>query len=219
MRVLNVVSLLVLVAALACAWVFARRGEDGTTRSLRDESRAGSAAALFDPAPVQVFANAKVGDWYAFTYANRSSLANLTGRTIATVAAADADRVTLQFAGRIVETGESRTGTHTQRRTQTLDQLLDHADWRVFDVTITDEDRTVGGRTFHCKKLVYSEGDPMFPKKKTHVEHWISPEVVGGLVERHETQDLEALRFDMRMTIIGFGSGSATTWGTRPTGE
>ena len=66
---------------------------------------------------------------------------------------------------------------------------------------------------------MYNVGDPFFRQMRTHVEYWLSPEVsAGGLVEKHETQDLDSLHFDMHMVVIGYGTGSGTTWGTRPDG-
>jgi hypothetical protein len=137
-------------------------------------------------------------------------------------AATDAS-VETSFRGKVAETGETRdsAGETYPRANLTLERItgLDIGKWTLLSPTVADEDHALDGCTFHTKEVTYASRDPMFPTKRTTTDLWLSPEVRGGLVEQHEVQDLaeQDLHFDMTKTLIGFGTGSATTWGTKPT--
>jgi hypothetical protein len=175
------------------------------------------------PAPYEVWQNAKLGDWYAYTYVTSSKLGAFHSTVLVTVTAATDTAITTRLRGKIAETGETRdeAGDEFPRTNLTLEHLIgfDISDWTVLSVIVADADHQVGGREFHGKKVTYTSKDPVLPTKKTTTELWLSPEVPGGLVEEHEVQDLaeQDLHFDMTKTLIGFGTTSTTTWGTKPT--
>lgn len=174
------------------------------------------------PAPLEVWQNAKLGDWYAYNYVTASKLRTFHSTVLVTVTAATDTSITTAFRGKVAETGETRdqAGDELPRSNLTLERLIgfDTSKWTLLSVTVDDADHEVGGRTFHTKKVTYTSKDPMFPTKKTTTDLWLSTEVPGGLVEEHEVQDLveQDLHFDMTKTLIGFGTEAATTWGTKP---
>ncbi len=176
------------------------------------------------PSPLQVFASAKVGDWLAYRVVTESSLApTITATGIESVTAANDTMVTRSFNGRVDATGEVRRDRQDERprKDLTLDQLTgnDVGGWTIYEVAIADDTHEVGGRTFKCKKISYSSRDPLIPNKRTHTDLWISSEVpVGGLVEERELQDMPEASFVITKQVIGFGTATSTTWGTKPDG-
>jgi hypothetical protein len=176
-------------------------------------------------APIQVFAKAQVGDWIAYRVTTRSTLIpeEVGSVVLATITAVTDDEITIHYKARIEKGGYRRDDWTYQRprQTLTLDQLVDNdiAEWRIIDVKITDDAHEVGGRSFACKQISYASIDPMFPSKRTRVTLWFSEEVSGlGLVEERETQDLETMHMEASKQLIGFGTATATTWGTKPDG-
>lgn len=175
-------------------------------------------------APIQVFAKAQVGDWAAHRITNRSSLLerDLVAIRISRVTAATDATVTIEHKGRM-ETGEGKREEWTQERRRaglTIDQLVgnDVSDWRLIDVQTSDDSHEAGDRTFKCTQIAYAAIDPMFPSKKVRVTYWYTDEFVGGLVEERDIQDLESVHIEQLTQLIGFGTATTTTWGTKPDG-
>jgi hypothetical protein len=174
--------------------------------------------------PIQVFANAKVGDWQAYSVTTESSLGPTFHATgIVTITELDDREVKRGFVGRIAETGERREQQYEGRPRAglTIDQLTtnDVGGWTIHDLVITDDVHEIGGRSFKCKKISYASEDPLFPNKRTRTELWISDEVAaGGLVEEREVQDMPSAHFVITQRLLGFGNASGTTWGTKPDG-
>jgi hypothetical protein len=175
-------------------------------------------------APLQVFANAKVGDWLAYRVTTESSIAQTFHAVgIETISKADAKTVARAFSGRVEETGEVKHDQYEDRPRDglTLDQLTtnDVGGWTIFEVAVSDDVHEVGGRKFKCKKISYASNDPMIPAKRTHTDLWISTEVpAGGLVEEREIQDMPNMTFTITKEVIGFGDANGTAWGTKPAG-
>jgi hypothetical protein len=177
-----------------------------------------------DLSPIQVFANAKDGDWRAYRVTTEiTDKQPITATALLHVSQVGAANVTLSGNGRIDATGEIQKQPEDVRPRQglTIDQLTgnDIGGWTIYDVAITDEPHEVGGRTFKCKKISYASKDPMFPTKNTRTELWISDEVpAGGIVEEKEIQQLDAMRFAITQTLLGFGDATTTAWGQKPDG-
>jgi hypothetical protein len=175
------------------------------------------------PAPIQVFAKAQVGDWAAYRIINRSTLfaEDIPTILIKRVTAADDRTVTIEHKGRM-EKGDKREEWTREypRQGLTLDQLVgnDVSEWRLFDVKTSDDTHEVGGRAFKCKQITYAAIDPLFPNKKVRVTYWYSDELPGGLVEERDIQDLDTTHMEQLTQLIGFGTATATTWGTKPDG-
>jgi hypothetical protein len=180
------------------------------------------------PSPIEVYANTKVGDWRAFTVKSEWSTKPVaTATVLARVHEVDDKQVVLSIHGRIDDTtlddAKQRHDTRDERRPRqglTIDQLTgnDVGGWTIYNLVIADDDHTVGGRTFKCKKLTFSSDDPLIPAKRTRTELWISDEVVGGIVEEREMQDMPNMTFVQTKVLIGFGTADATSWGTKPEG-
>lgn len=174
--------------------------------------------------PLQVFADAKVGDWIAYRVTTESSLApTVTATGIERITNVDATKVERAFSGRIDATGELHGKRYEDRPRNglTLDQLTtnDVGGWTIYEVAVSDDVHEVGERRFPCKKISFSSRDPLFPKKRTRTDLWISSEVpAGGLVEEREVQELPEVRFVITKQLLGFGDASATSWGTKPEG-
>jgi hypothetical protein len=175
------------------------------------------------PAPLQVYETAKVGDWRAYRVISEWSNKPVGKATVVTRIGEVTDaQVVASFNGRLDDTSEIRKDREETRprRGLTIDQLTgnDVGGWTIYNVTITDEDHTVAGRTFKCKKLSYASDDPLVPAKRTRNELWISTEVAaGGIVEERQIQDMPNMTFVQTQTLIGFGD-ERTTWGTKPEG-
>jgi hypothetical protein len=175
-------------------------------------------------APIQVFAKAQVGDWVAHRIINRSTLLaeELTAIRLSKITAATDTTVTIEHKGRM-EKGEGKREEWTQERPRqglTIDQLVgnDVSQWRLIDVQTADDTHEIGDRTFKCKQVAYAALDPMFPSKKVRVTYWYSDELAGGLVEERDIQDLESVHIEQLTQLIGFGTATTTTWGTKPDG-
>jgi hypothetical protein len=174
--------------------------------------------------PLQVFSDAKVGDWIAYRVITESSIApTVTATAIERITNVDATKVGRSFAGRIDATGEVGSKRYEDRPRQdlTLDQLAanDVAGWTIYEVAVSDDVHEVGGRQFKCKKISFSSRDPLTPKKRMRTDLWISDQVpAGGLVEEREVQELSDVRSVITKQLIGFGNASTTTWGTKPKG-
>jgi hypothetical protein len=175
-------------------------------------------------APIQVYANAKVGDWRAYRVTTESSLAPAISATVLTWISKTTDQnVIRSFKGRVDATGEVRSDRDEDRSREklTIDQLTgnDVGGWTIYDLAITDDERTVGGLTFKCKKISYSSNDPLLPNKKTRTEMWISADVpAGGIVEEREVQEMPNMRFVQTQKLLGFGDAAGASWGTKPEG-
>lgn len=175
--------------------------------------------------PLQVYENAKVGEWRAYNVITESSLAQTFHAIgLETITKVDDKTVSREFSGRVEETGQEQKRPYEDRPRQglTIDELTtnDVGGWTIYELSITDEDHAIGGRTFKCKKLSYASNDPMFPSKRTHTDVWISAEVLGGgIVEEREVQEMPEARFVITQQLIGFGpDDKTTTWGERPAG-
>jgi hypothetical protein len=222
MRVVNVLAGAALAGALGFAWWSSRQRD--VPPPLAGSGSAGSAAAApGHPSPLEIYATARVGDWHAYSVANESPFGSIPTHAVTTVTEATDAMVTIAVRGRLDQTGEIRDGRAEQypRGGLTLERLTgdDIGNWTIFDVAVFDEPHEVNGRTFACKRITFGSKDPMFPTKRTRTDYWISTEVpAGGLVEKREVQDLDGQIFRMTLEVIGFGSGSATTWGERPEG-
>lgn len=174
--------------------------------------------------PLQVFADAKIGDWIAYRVITESSLApTVTATGIERITSVDDVKVERTFSGRVDATGEvgSKRYEDRPRKGLTLDQLItnDVAGWTIYEVAVSDDVHEVGGRHFKCKKISFSSRDPLFSQKRTRTDLWISNEVpAGGLVEKREVQELPEVRFVITKQLLGFGSASTTSWGTKPEG-
>lgn len=177
-----------------------------------------------EPSPIQVLAKAKVGDWRAYRVTTEvTDKPTITATAIARVTTVTATSATIAMTGRVENTKEIQKSPEDVRPLQglTIDQLTgnDIGGWTIYDLSITDEPHEVGGRTFKCKKLSYASKDPMFPTKNTRTELWISDEVpAGGIVEEREIQQLDAMRFAITQTLLGFGDATTTAWGEKPDG-
>jgi hypothetical protein len=175
-------------------------------------------------APLQVFATAKVGDWAAYRIINRSSLLaeEIVATKLATITAATETSVTIAHEGRVDHDAQKRESWTQERPRQglTIDQLTgnDVSKWRLIDVQTSDDSHDVGGRAFKCKQIAYAAIDPMFPTKKVRVTYWYSDEFPLGLVEERDIQDLDAVHIEQLIQLIGFGTATATIWGTKPAG-
>jgi hypothetical protein len=175
-------------------------------------------------APLQVFANAHVGDWLAYRVTTESSLAPTFHATgIETITKVDDKTVARAFSGKVEETGEIKRQSYEARPRDglTLDQLTtnDVGGWTIYEVAVSDDVHEVGGRKFKCKKISYASNDPLIAGKRTHTDLWISTEVpAGGLVEEHEVQDMPDMHFRITKQVIGFGDAKSTAWGTKPAG-
>ena len=176
------------------------------------------------PSAIDVFADSQLGDWNAYDVVNAGSLMGSAGSVQTTavewIDGATTERVSRTWHGLV---GSDPRAGHAEiypRRGLALERLMgdDIGRWTLFDLAITDDVHTVKGRAFHCKKLVYRATDPVFARKRTTIELWLSAEVpAGGLVAEHEIQDLDAWHFDMTKEVSGFGSASGPpAWGTRP---
>jgi hypothetical protein len=176
------------------------------------------------PSPIEVYANAKVGDWRAYTVKSEwSTQPPIRATAMTRIREVTDQQIVRSFSGRLDETEETRPDRDERRprRGLTIDQLTgnDIGGWTIYDLVITDEDHTVGGRTFKCKKLTYASNDPLVPSKRTRTVLWISAEVpVDGVVEEREIQDMPGVTFIQTQTLIGFGTAGATTWGEKPEG-
>ncbi len=175
------------------------------------------------PAPREVFADARVGDWYAYRVINQGVLGDIRATAMVAITAATPDTVTRGLRGRLDATGEEKPQPSDTfpRAGLSLERLTgaDIGEWTLSGITVVDEAHTVGGRTFACTRISFASADPLFPEKRTHTDLWISAEVpAGGLVEEHEVQHLGDLTFELTTQVTGFGTAAGTTWGTRPTG-
>jgi hypothetical protein len=172
--------------------------------------------------PLPGYADAKVGDWRAYTYVTVSGTRTFHATAIAEVTAVSAATVTIELRGRLAETGEQRSdGEDELPRAITVAHEIHHkrGDWAASDVQLTDDVRIVGGRSFPCKKLAFSSVDPMLPGKTVRNEVWLAPGIpVGGEIAAHEVQAMPSLTITSNADIIGFGDAAHTTWGTRPAG-
>jgi hypothetical protein len=176
-------------------------------------------------APLQVWANAQVGDWVAYRVVNRSTLfaEDIPTIVLKRITAVTDETVMIEHKGRMEKAGDRREQWTLDRPRQglTLDKLVDNdvAQWRLVDVVTTDDTHEVNGRAFKSKKITYAALDPLFPSKRVRVSYWYSGEIpAGGLVEARYIQDLDTLHMEQINQVIGFGTATATTWGTKPEG-
>jgi hypothetical protein len=224
-RATNVIACGVALAALGgaiwIAWSDETPSRVSRTTTPVIPAREISAVEGAHPAPIEAFQHAREGDWYAYRVVNAGSFGGFTSTVVAWISAQTDAQVTRSVRGRLENTGEERTGRdeHFPRRGLTVERLTgkDIGEWPIFAVTVADEARAVGGRTFACKKIVFHSKDPMFPNKRTRTELWISPEVPGGgFVAEREVQHMDSMSFEITQELIGFGTASGATWGTRP---
>jgi hypothetical protein len=181
----------------------------------------GAAPALL-AMPLPGYADTKVGDWRAYRYITTGKLGDFHATAIAVVIAATPTTVTIEFSGRLDETGEQRSDGATEfPRAYTVEHEIhhQHGDWTASGIELTTEVRTIEGHHFSCQKLASAFADPLMPGKDTRVEVWLSPEVpAGGVVASREVQKAPALTITSTADLIGFGDADHTTWGKRPAG-
>lgn len=172
--------------------------------------------------PLSGYRDSKVGDWRAYRHITTGKLGDFHATAIAEVTAVTPTTVTVEFRGRLDETGEQRSdGADEFPRAFTIEHEIhrQHGDWAASRVEVTDEAHTEGDRSFPCKKLSFASADPMLPRKETTVEVWLSPDVpAGGEVAVHEVQKMPAMTLTSTSDLIGFGDASHTMWGTKPAG-
>ena len=172
--------------------------------------------------PLSGYANAKVGDWRAFTHVTTNGEHVFHATAIAVVTAVTPTTVTIELSGRLAETGEQRSdGEDVFPRAFTVDHEIHrhHGDWTASAVEVTDDKRTIDGRSFPCKRIAFASLDPLLPGKSVQVEVWLSPEVpAGGEVAVREVQKAPAYTITSVSDLIGFGDATKTMWGARPTG-
>jgi hypothetical protein len=244
MKLVNAVALLVLAACAVVAFEVLSSPEPAPPKSHRDlgsdtdEIRKLAAEAVAyrrgsndapptaHPSPIDPFATSRVGDWRASHITNDGTLQRdaKTGaiRTHAVHAVTAVTDATVSIAVRGMIDGETEVhDSATQavpRRGATFEQLL-ASDWPIPELAIADDTYTIGGRAFRCKKVTYRSTDRMFPRKTITTELWLSPDVpADGVVAKREVQLLDDLRFTFDEELVGFGTGSAATWGERPRG-
>jgi hypothetical protein len=165
-----------------------------------------------------LFATSRVGDWHAYESLIESSMTPkpVTNTTTVWVSAADDNQVTRVIGGPTEADKATNQTDQVPRQGLTLDHLTTNAElWRIYEVSITDEDHTVGGRSFKCKKITYSSRKSDEPNRVSHTELWISDEVpAGGLVEQRDVH--EGADFKLTRRLIGFGDAKTTRWGKKP---
>ena len=176
-----------------------------------------------EPAPLQAYAKAQVGDWIAYRVSTTSSLLpnGVSGLVLGRVTAATDGDVTIDYKARgekNIDRREAWSETH-KRQNLTIDELTDNTnEWKLFDLQVNDDTHDVGGRAFKCKKLTYAKLDPMLPNTSVRDTAWYSEEVPLGLVQDTDVQDMPNFHSEQTKQLIGFGTASATTWGTKPDG-
>ena len=171
--------------------------------------------------PLPGYADPKVGDWRAYTHVTAGELGTFHATAIAIVTAVTPTTVTIEFTGRLDETGEQRTdGADEIPRAFTVDhEIHRHHNWPASRVELTDDARTIDGHQFPCKKLAFSAEDDLMPGKDVRVEVWLSSSVpAGGEVAVREVQKTERLTITSTSELIGYGDATHTTWGRRPAG-
>ena len=228
-RRLQIAAFAVSVALLVAALVYTR---GGAGQDADAPAPASPPARLTHPRPVattdhaapfEAFAQARVGDWYAYRVISTGSLAETHATAMVVVSAANDRTVVRALRGRNDATGEepAEPSDEFPRAGLTLERLGgdDVGGWTLFDVATTPDQHVVDGRPFACTKVTFGSRDPLFPDKRTRTELWLSPEVpAGGLVASREEQHLGAMTFVMTEELIGFGTADGTIWGTRPAG-
>jgi hypothetical protein len=229
MRIANLAAGVALIAALGFAWWSSEREPHARDPHAHDVTApvaiatGGSAMPVSSPPPFEPYAHSQVGDWRAYDYSTRSSLGNFSSHVIARVTAATPDTVTVVLTGRLDQTGEQRAepADTYPRAFGSIDKLVEHVDWKIFDVALATEPHAVNGKTFACTRISFAKSDPLFPNKRTHVDLWLSPEVLAGaIVEEHEVQQLDDMTFEMRSVLTGYGTGGGATaiWGSHAVG-
>jgi hypothetical protein len=157
-------------------------------------------------APIQVYAKVQVGDWIAYRVTTRSSLLpnEVSGLVLGRVTAATDTQVTIDYKA-VGEKNIDRTEAWSEqqpRQNLTLDQLTDNTnEWTMFDLLVTDDVHEIDGRAFTVR-----------------IELWYSDEVALGLVEDRDVQGMPKFHSEQTKRLIGFGTATATTWGTKPAG-
>jgi hypothetical protein len=213
------VALLVVGGAGLAIWATRPKADD-------DAPSAPSAPAKHEPrvhpAPFDAYARASPGDWAAYRIDNGLPTGHLETTVVRAITAADPDRVQRTDRGRV--DGATDVDVHVEdfpRTGLTLERLtgLDRGGWTISDLAVGVEAHTVGGRSFRATKISFASADPMFPRKRTHTDLWISDEVpAGGVIASHEVQTLDASRFEFTEELVGFGDDGGTRWGDRPAG-
>ncbi len=172
------------------------------------------------PSPLPVFANANVGDWTAYETSTTLADGRPTVKTsIVTIEATDDETVTIVRNERSssLEPPVITRGTRSRKRT-TIDELVTNnpAEWTLHSLVISDEPHDVGGRTFAAKKLAFGLTAPL-GRTTSAVEAWFSSDVPGdGMLELRQT--LGGTRLVVANRLLGFGTASAITWGSKPDG-
>jgi hypothetical protein len=172
------------------------------------------------PAPIDPFAAAHAGDWRASRLTNDSELGPIHAKAMHVVTTVGDDKIAIHTYGLVDGEAATRNSATTEapRHGATFEQLV-ATDWPIPDFAAADDTYTASGRAFHCKKVTYREIDRVLPRKLITREMWLSPDVpVDGVVATHEVQTIDHVTFTMTEELVGFGTGSATAWGTRPTG-
>jgi hypothetical protein len=163
------------------------------------------------PVPIDVFAAAKVGDWNAFESTIETSLAPkpTLATSVVTLTSVDDKQVVRTTSGDPPKTEQ------LPRHGLTLGQLaINNAQtWTIHAVTISDDVREVGGRSFKCKKISFDSRSSEEPARRNHTEMWISDEVpAGGVVEYRVDEGAD---FKLTRRLVGFGDAKTTRWGKK----
>ena len=172
------------------------------------------------PAPIDPFAAARAGDWRASRITNDSKLGSIHAHAMHVVTTVGDDKIAVHTYGLVDGETQVRDSATDERPRHgaTFEQLV-ATTWPIPEFAVIDDTYTAAGRAFHCKKVTYREIDRMLPRKQIVREVWLSPDVpADGVVATHEVQTIDNLTFTMTEELVGFGNGSATSWGQRPAG-
>jgi hypothetical protein len=220
------VAIVSIGAMVVVLYMFGLRRDDDAapTKAVDSQPHAGTKHFTAAPhegdaaAPLQVFAHSAAGDWHAYEQFTEDGAPRKTLTALVRVDAVDDKQVTLTKTER--ESSLSPPAKRSEQRPRaglTIDQLAGNAakEWTLYGLTIADEAHEVGGRSFKCKKVRFSLQDPLDKSKQATVEMWISDEVPGGGFVELE-QSFANMPFSVKQTLVGFGTATATTWGTKP---
>jgi hypothetical protein len=222
-RSINLVAAAILVigGGVLAIWATRPRADDGA--AVAPSTPAKSEPRRAHHVPFEVYARAAAGEWSAYRLDNGLPSGHVHTTVIRTITAEAPDHVTRTDRGLVdgEPTVHDEQPEDFPRAGLTLERLtgLDRAGWTISDLTVTVEPHPVGGRPFQATRISFASADPMFPRKRTHTDLWISTDVpAGSLVASREVQDQEGLHLVLTEELVGFGDAGGTRWGERPSG-
>ena len=220
-RTINLIAAAIVVVGGAVIAIWATRPLDAD-----DHEPAHAAAAdraRTHPAPLQAYAQSSVGEWSAYRIDNGLPSGHVHTTVVRAITAVEINRVTRTDHGRVDGEGGAED-THAEdfpRSGLTLERLTgdDVGGWTISDETVGVEQHTVGGRQFRATRVSYASQDPLFPKKQTHTDLWLSDDVpAGGLIAKREEQILDGVHMVFTEELVGYGDETGPKWGDRPSG-